>query len=169
MQELAVTLDRVKGHKEFMDTACPGVQWLQEKKWKQMLYQEIALVQREAAEAGPTPTDDAKPLFHYMLFWASNVSWAEKDWLGARQYVGAFRPTVGFSINDAALAKYVTIVGGPLGVPQKAEEQLLASGCKVERIAGKDERETQSILNALVRAGKRFYKLEESPADTDRD
>lgn len=169
MQDLGVTLDRVKGHKEFMDTACPGAQWLQGEKWKQMLYQAIAVVQQEAAEAGPTPPADAKPLYHYLLFWARDGKWAEKDWIGARQYVGAFRPTVGFSASDAALAKYVTIVGGPLGVPQKVQDQLVAAGCKVERIAGKDEKETQSILDGLARKGKRFHKFEESPADADRD
>jgi hypothetical protein len=169
MQELGVTLDRVKGHKEFMDTACPGAQWLQGQKWKQMLYQEIAQVQQEAVEAEPIPAVDDKPIYHYMLFWASDVGWAEKDWLGARKYVGAFRPTVGFSASDAALAKYVTIVGGPLGVPQKLEEHLIAAGCKVERVAGKDERETQSLLDGLARKGQRFQILEESPADTDRD
>lgn len=41
MQELGVALDDVKGHQEFMDTACPGNQWLRGQNWKQMLHQEI--------------------------------------------------------------------------------------------------------------------------------
>jgi N-acetyl-anhydromuramyl-L-alanine amidase AmpD len=42
MQELDVALDDVKGHQEFMGTACPGNQWRQGKNWKQMLRQQIA-------------------------------------------------------------------------------------------------------------------------------
>ncbi|MGD9318233.1 MAG: N-acetylmuramoyl-L-alanine amidase, partial [Anaerolineae bacterium] len=159
MQELGIELDQVKGHKEFMQTGCPGVQWLSGKKWKQMLHQEIALVQQEAAR-----TAETKPLHHYMLFWARDDAWAEADWLSARQYVGAFRPTVGFSASDAALATYVTIVGGPLGVSQQAEDQLVAAGCKVDRIAGKDEAETKAILDSLAEKGQRFQNPEESPA-----
>ena len=123
-------------------------------------HQEIALVQQEAAETSPDPSADAKPLYHYMLFWARDSKWAEKDWLSARQYIGAFRPTAGFSASDAALAEYVTIVGGPLGVSKKAEDQLTAAGCKVDRIAGKDEDETESILDELAQKGKRFQNFE---------
>jgi len=36
-----VDLDEVKGHKEFMATACPGNQWLKGKNWKRLLRQEI--------------------------------------------------------------------------------------------------------------------------------
>jgi hypothetical protein len=99
-----------------------------------------------------------------MLFWARDDAWAEADWLSARQYIGAFRPTVGFSASDAALATYVTIVGGPLGVSQQAEDQLVAADCKVDRIAGKDEAETKAILDSLAEKGQRFQNPEESPA-----
>jgi hypothetical protein len=125
-----------------------------------MLQRAIALVQREAAKGSPDSVADAKPLYHYMLFWARDGEWAEKDWLSARQYIGTFRPTVGFSASDAALAAYVTIVGGPLGVPPKVQNQLTAAGCNVERIAGKDEAETKSILDGLVQEGKRFRDFE---------
>ncbi len=166
MQELGVGLDMVKGHKEFMDTACPGEQWLKGEKWKEMLQKEIALVQQEAAKASPDSATDARPLYHYMLFWAREGEWAEKDWLSAQRYIGTFRPTVGFSASDAALAAYVTIVGGPLGVPRKVQDQLTAAGCNVERIAGKDEAETKSILDELAQQGKRFQTLKDSRPST---
>ncbi len=50
MQELDIAPDSVRGHKEFMDTRCPGDQWLSGKAWKLMLLQEIAQVQQEAAQ-----------------------------------------------------------------------------------------------------------------------
>lgn len=156
MQELNIGLDNVKGHREFMETACPGDQWLAGKEWKQMLHQEIALVQQEATE----PSAE-RPLYHYMLFWSRNGQWAETDWLNAQNYIGAFRPTAGFLADEAALAQYVTIVGGTAGVPKNIEVQLKAAGCKVERIEGKDEAETKEILDDLAHSGKRFLSLEE--------
>jgi hypothetical protein len=156
MQELNIGLDNVKGHREFMKTACPGEQWLGGKKWKQLLQQEIALLQQEAAE----PSTE-KPLYHYMLFWARNGQWAEADWLNAQNYIGVFRPTAGFSADEATLAQYVTIVGGPAGVPETVEAQLEAAGCKVDRIDGKDEAGTKELLDELAKAGKRFQDPEE--------
>jgi N-acetyl-anhydromuramyl-L-alanine amidase AmpD len=156
MQELNISPESVKGHREFMETACPGDQWLTGKKWKQMLRQEIAQVQQEVAE----PSVE-KPLYHYMLFWARNGEWAETDWLNAQNYIGAYRPTAGFSADEASLAQYVTIVGGPAGVPRQVEAQLEAAGCKVDRIEGKDEAETKKILDELAQDGRRFQSLEE--------
>jgi putative cell wall-binding protein len=55
----------------------------------------------------------------------------------------------------------VTIVGGPLGVSKEVEEWLKANGCKVDRIAGKNESETKQILDELVRRDKRFLHFDE--------
>jgi N-acetyl-anhydromuramyl-L-alanine amidase AmpD len=160
MQELGVPLNKVRGHKEFMDTACPGTQWLSEKRWKDMLFQEIAAVLEEATPPSPEPPTEEKPIYHYMLFWANDEQWAEADWVNARDYIRAFRPTAGFSAEIAALAKFVTIVGGPLGIPRSTEEQLKRAGCQVDRIAGKDEAETKQILDRLVKQGKRFQSFD---------
>jgi hypothetical protein len=161
MQELSLDLETVKGHKEFMKTACPGTQWLAGQKWKQLLREEIVRVQEEAA---PTPEPEPlpeKPLYHYMLFWSGNGTWAEQDWMSARNYVGRFQPTLGFQIEDAAEAQFVTIVGGPLGVPKSAEEWLTEQGCRVDRIDGKNEADTKRILDELADAGKRFRAFDE--------
>jgi hypothetical protein len=132
-----------------------------------MLREQIAQVQEEAGPA-PEPEEPeepepakAKPIYHYVLFWSRNGTWAEKDWLNAGNYIGRFQPTVGFRVNDAAQAEYVTIVGGPLGVPKSAEEWLTEQGCKVDRIAGQDEADTKRILDELADQGKRFLAFEE--------
>jgi N-acetyl-anhydromuramyl-L-alanine amidase AmpD len=166
MQQLGIPLDSVRGHREFMQTACPGEQWLRGQIWKQMLRQEIGsqfdrLPQQQAATlSGPALPAEAKVLYHYMLFWAHDGEWAERDWLHAQSYIGTFRPTVGFSAAEAAYAEYVTIVGGLLGVSQEVEDSLRAAGCRVDRIAGEDEAETKRILDALVEQGKRFLAFE---------
>lgn len=159
MQELDIALDDVKGHKEVLATSCPGTQWLKGKKWKEMLRQEIAEVQRATEQPGPVP--GAKPIYHYMLFWSHDGEWAEKDWQSARNYIGTFAPTAGFSANEAAQAEYVTIVGGPLGVSKEVEKWLKDAGCKVDRIAGEDEADTKRQLDKLAKEKKRFQSLEE--------
>ena len=45
MQELDIPLENVEGHMKFTTTACPGYQWLNGKKWRELLYQEIRQVQ----------------------------------------------------------------------------------------------------------------------------
>ena len=69
-------------------------------------------------------------------------------------------PTVGFSPEDARQAEYVTIVGGRSGVSAETEQMLRDSGCKVERIAGRDEDETSRLLAELVRLNRRFQSFE---------
>jgi N-acetyl-anhydromuramyl-L-alanine amidase AmpD len=155
MQELNIDLDQVKGHKELMGTACPGIQWLEGKSWKQMLGQEIVRVQQQGG-ATPIPSPSTKSMDHYVLFWAQDGQWAREDWFNAHNYIAAFRPTVGFSADHAALAEYVTIVGGPLGVPESVANWLRGQGCKVDRIAGKDEADTKRQLDDLARMSKRF-------------
>lgn len=161
MERLGIALVDVKGHKEFMDTACPGRQWLSGKKWKQMLRQEIMRIQEEAAHPVPAPSPEGKTLHHYMLFWGREAEWANRDWLNAQNYVGTFRSTTGFSIEEASQAENVTIVGGPLGVSKDVEDRLIAAGCRVDRIAGKDEADTKRLLDGLAERGTRFQNFEE--------
>jgi hypothetical protein len=125
-----------------------------------MLRQEIARVQKESDGPSPAPAPGTKPIYHYLLFWAKNGEWAGGDWLVAQNYIRAFRPTCGFSANDAAYAQYVTIVGGPAGVSKEVEDGLRAASCKVERIAGNGEAETKQLLDELVQQGRRFQQFE---------
>jgi N-acetyl-anhydromuramyl-L-alanine amidase AmpD len=55
MQELNIDLEHVQGHLAFTATACPGNEWLNDKKWSQMLRQETIRVQEEAAQPKPAP------------------------------------------------------------------------------------------------------------------
>ena len=156
LQELDLSRETVKGHKEYMGTVCPGKQWLEDQQWKELLLQEITTVQQETDHA----RYKVKTLYHYMLFWHHGESWAKEDWLNATEYMGAFQPTAGFAAQDAAHAQYVTIVGGPLGIPQETEKWLIAMGSQVERLAGENEAETKAILTKLVQEGKRFRTLD---------
>ena len=115
-------------------------------------------------EPTPTPTPEPTPtpapqkqLTHYLLFWhRGRNNWAEWDMLGAMDYIAVFAPTVGFSVEQAKLARYVTIVGGPEGVPASAEAELRAAGCQVGRVAGATETETRQMMQRLAAEGRRY-------------
>ncbi|MFZ5917633.1 MAG: N-acetylmuramoyl-L-alanine amidase [Chloroflexota bacterium] len=157
VQELKLTNNEIQGHKEFLNTQCPGHQWLEGQQWKRMLLARVEATQETFTQ--PVPVTD-KAIGHYVLFYQmADGSWAEKDWLNARNYVAAFKPTCGFSVDDAMRARYVTIVGGPGGISEEAEGLLRAAGCQVERVAGKNEAETKKLLNDLAKSGKRFLTL----------
>ena len=97
-----------------------------------------------------------KRIGHYVLFWQRADTWAQQDWEAAETYFGRFRPTAGFSVDDARTAEYVTIVGGDAGVSFEAERTLQGAGCKVERLAGADFADTKRILDDLAASGRRF-------------
>lgn len=151
-QKLNVPIKNVWGHKEFPEnqTACPGNDWNTGKKWKQMVLDRANAVL--AGKTGPS----AKSIGHYMLFWQRADSWAQEDWAAAAGYFARFRPTAGFSAEDAKNAEYVTIVGGVAGVPYETEQTLAAAGCKVERLSGVDFNDTKRMLDELASTGKRF-------------
>lgn len=152
-QELNIPLENVKGHKEYPEntTQCPGVQWLEGQKWKEMLLARI-----EEVRAGEVPRPAQKPLYHYVLFWQTPEDWARSDWLNSLNYVARYRPTMGFSHDDAMHAQKVTIVGGPLGVSAEIEQMLKDAGCQVRRLAGANEAETKAMLDRLAEEGDPF-------------
>lgn len=150
-QELNIPLARVWGHREFPDntTVCPGSEWTGGNRWRDLLFERVEQVQ---AGVG------VKSIRHYLLFWqrAYPGPLAQREFVSATAYVSRFRPTVGFSVQDARNAEYVTIVGGEAGIPQSEEQSLRQSGCRVERIAGRNEDETARMLDELAAAGRRF-------------
>jgi N-acetyl-anhydromuramyl-L-alanine amidase AmpD len=157
LQELHLPVEAIHPHKDYVVTACPGNQWDGGTKWGERLRRQV---QDALASAGPVIAKPArKQLGHYVLFWQTPDDWAKQDFLGAQNYIGRFRVTVGFSVDDAMQAEYVTIVGGPLGVSAEAEAMLRTAGCKVERVAGDSFAETKALLDRMAEEGKRFLSF----------
>ena len=165
---LKLTTNDVFGYQEIERTQSPGATW---PSWKptlltltnNLLTSDTTPVEPEVDKP---PVDDSqpvtgKPIEHYMLFWHQGPDhWAEWDLRGAIDYIARFPVTMGFSVEEAKLAKAVTIVGGPGGVPASVDATLRAAGCKVDRLAGATQRETREMLEALVSQGKRFRNLQ---------
>lgn len=146
MQKYNIALENVKGHQEVNNTQCPGDFWTDGPAWKSDLHTQI-----KAFLAGQNVV--GQPMEHYLLFWEHGQDWASADWKNAQDYIARFRPTTGFSVADARLARHVTIVGGDAGVTGTDEATLLAAGVKVHRLAGQDEAATKALLSKLVADG----------------
>ncbi len=117
------------------------------------------------------PADDARPgvlarpIYHYVLLQAPATTVAiesqQSRWMlsATRDYVAHFRPTVGFSEEEARHASRVTIVGTDSKSVAGAEEALRESGCLVEAVEGGSEEQIHLALDELIHRGRRFRKL----------
>jgi hypothetical protein len=154
---LNIRLDQIFGYREITNTQSPGNTW---PTWKGALINRTQSLMNSAAPPAQPGTAE-KPIDHYLLLWHRGAgSWAEWDLRGALDYISLFPVTIGFSVEEAKLAKNVTILGGPGGVPATVDQILRAAGCKVDRLAGATESETRKILTELVKQGKRFRNLQ---------
>ena len=147
LQELKLPLQHVWGHKEFSGnrTVCPGSEWTDGRKWRDMLFEEVVRVQSGG---------DKRPIHHYLLIEAGAMA-------AAQPYIERFRPTIGFDVETALQAKFVTIAGSTAEISVQAEDRLRRAGVQVERIDGKDGVETARMLGDLVQKGQRFRHLVE--------
>lgn len=151
MQELKTPLARVWGHREFPDnmTVCPGGEWTQGNRWRDLLFERIEQIEKGSG---------LKTLRHYLLLPGRGD---DSDLLvSVLAYVNRFRPTVGYSVDEARGAEYVTILGGEAGVSRGVELSLAQTGCQVERITGRDGAEIGRQLAEMVRIGRRFRTLQ---------
>jgi hypothetical protein len=157
LQELELPLEAVVGKQELVDTQSPGQQWLSGSKWKEMLLAEIEEAQVERRIAHPP-----LPLFHYVLAARPVSGRAWEEWMGTEAYISRFGATHGFSTSEAELAHYVTVIGDTTGIDEETEGELIAAGCRVERIAGRTAEETVTILQGMATRGQRFLGLVET-------
>jgi hypothetical protein len=76
------------------------------------------------------------PIAHYLLL--PTYEWGIADWHldVIRPYVKKYRPTIGFSLSEAAQAQVVTVIGGETTFPESSINQLKAAGCVIEQIRG---------------------------------
>ena len=79
-------------------------------------------------------TERTQRISHYVLL--PLYAWGVADWdLSAIQpMLQKSHPTIGFSLDEASLARRVTVVGGEGALSKEAFSMLQANGCYVERI-----------------------------------
>ncbi|PKN99922.1 MAG: hypothetical protein CVU42_06115 [Chloroflexi bacterium HGW-Chloroflexi-4] len=76
------------------------------------------------------------PIEHYLLL--PVYEWGLADWHldVTRPFVRKYKPTVGFSLAEAALARKVTIIGGEKDFSSEEINKLRDLGCLVDQITG---------------------------------
>jgi hypothetical protein len=81
-------------------------------------------------------TDPDHPIHHYLLI--PTYEWGIADWHLEiiRPFVKKYRPVVGFSLEEAALAREVTVIGNAHSFTEEQLNHLRSGGCKVRRISG---------------------------------
>ncbi len=99
---------------------------------------------RVRAEGEATVT---KTLDHYVLFGKEDAPGTTANLLVSLEYLLAFTPAFGFSAEDAASARKVTIIGDESHVSADQATALESSGSWLERISGKAE----DIADLLLR------------------
>ena len=147
LQELQIPVSNVLGHQEFTDnyTACPGSEWLEGGRWRDILIAEIERVQNEV------------PPFHYILF--KTEAEMQSTIKEASEYFSKFRPIAGVRLEEALQARFVTLVG-TAAAPAEDEERLLReAGVSVDRLDGPEAVSAAQRFSRLARDGRRFLSL----------
>lgn len=80
--------------------------------------------------------DPEHPIAHYLLI--PTYDWGIADWHLEiiRPFVKKYRPVVGFSLQEASLAREVTVIGNSHSFSEEQLNHLRNNGCKVRRING---------------------------------
>ena len=94
-----------------------------------------------------------KAVNHYLLFGPPDTRGRQTNLLLATDFILAFSVTVGFSLDEAKMARRVTVVGE--GIGQADLQALRDAGSQVEIISG-DAYEIEAKLNERVRIGRAF-------------
>jgi hypothetical protein len=78
----------------------------------------------------------ANRIKHYLLLPAYDWGVDEVHLEAIRPFIRKYRPTVGFSSDEAVLADCVTVIGDETAYPEEALNRMRQAGCRVERIQG---------------------------------
>lgn len=154
LSTLRLPLEAVRGHCDYRNTECPG------KTWTTMWHDRLLRATQHILESAHPPEPTSKVLYHYLLFWQTEDQWAVEEWRAAERYVGQFRVTMGFSVDDAMYAEYVTLIGDFNRIPREVEARLRAAGCKVERIPAETPAQVKVILDEMAARRRRFLTLQ---------
>jgi 16S rRNA U1498 N3-methylase RsmE len=90
----------------------------------------------KTAAANNAAANNAHPIAHYLLL--PSYEWGIADWHleVVRPFIKKHRPTLGFSLAEAAQAARVTVIGGEGCFAPVEIDRLRQAGCQVRQITG---------------------------------
>jgi hypothetical protein len=115
--------------------------WYQSKGGKQTVVealrnwaQSITPVPQNAASTTSHGNINPHPIAHYLLL--TEELWGKQGHSSPilRNFLQKYKPAIGFSPSEAALARRVTIYGSAQMISDIVVDQLISAGCQVERI-----------------------------------
>ena len=147
LQEFELQRTDILGHNEFSynATPCPGSEWLEGKRWRDTLIEEIERVQ------------SGVPPYHYVLFPSEESMAATMK--EASFYFDEFQPVAGTFLEDALRARYVTLVGAGTISTAEAERRLAGAGVEIDHLDDSDAISAAQRLLQLAHDGRRFRSL----------
>ena len=85
---------------------------------------------------GSASTPSGRLIEHYLLL--PVYEWGVSDWHldVIRPFIKKYRPTIGYSMEEARRAARVTVVGGVQSFPETSIQELRGAGCIVQQISG---------------------------------
>jgi len=108
--------------------------WIQPNGEELPIFESIRNLQATKPIGASASPKDGPAISHYLLL--PSYEWGIPDYhLDAiRPFVRNHQPTVGFSLEEAAQAKRVTVIGSEEDYPENALRALRNRGCIVERV-----------------------------------
>lgn len=112
------------------------IPWFKENLFQKTVQQLDQPAVKKAAFSPTILPDEHHPIAHYLLL--PLYEWGVADWHleVIHPFVKKYQPTIGFSLQEAALAAHVTVVGNEQTFPENVIERLRINGAIVERISG---------------------------------
>jgi len=98
----------------------------------------------------------SQPIDHYLLAGSPDREQTRVDLLLLQPFILTFAPTCGFHESEALHAKQVTIVGGTDAISEETEQNLVAAGCQIQRLAGNSSEKLMALIRARIEAGHPF-------------
>jgi hypothetical protein len=115
--------------------------WFEDKEHRRPVADAVRAWKRtwQASHAGqevPGENAPGRSIHHYLLL--PGYEWGISDWYleVIRPFVKKYRPTVGFSLEEAEKASRVTVVGNSQNYPEDYLDRLQKAGCYIEQIGG---------------------------------
>jgi hypothetical protein len=106
-----------------------------------------AILQWRREKRKSTSSLRPKNIEHYALLPSSGTQDALDRWMKMADFAFTVQPTFGFSVEEAACSKKVTILGSDRDIPSAVEDRLAESGCNVSRI---DIETDEQLIKAIT-------------------
>jgi hypothetical protein len=91
-----------------------------------------------------------KPIANYILLPSHAERDLSSDWKGIEPLVMALKPVIGFSLDEARLARQVILIGEQELFPADSEQLLREQGCKVRRFSNPNSEEVLLAVSDLA-------------------